>query len=82
MAISYLTLMQLGGVLSRVQEGGEKGVAYGSISLQNSQRKYFTTHKELLSIVTFLKHVSKYLFGQNFLSRTDHALLKRLTIFK
>ena len=41
MAISYLTLMQLGGVLSRVQEGGEKGVAYGSISLQNSQRKKF-----------------------------------------
>ena len=65
----------LGGVLSQVQGGEEKVIAYGSISLQNSQRKYCTTHKELLSIVTFLKHFRNYLLGQKFLLRTDHASL-------
>ena len=72
----------LGGVLSQVQGGEEKVIAYGSISLQNSQRKYCTTHKELLSIVTFLKHFRNYLFGQKFLLRTDHASLKWLKNFK
>lgn len=72
----------LGGVLSQIQNGEEKVIAYASVSLLNSQRKYCTTHKELLAIVTFLKHFRNYLFGQNFLLRTDHASLKWLKNFK
>ena len=49
----------LGDVLSQVKKGKQKDITHGSISLKRS-------HKELLSIVTFLKHFRNYLFGQEF----------------
>ena len=72
----------IGAVLSQVQEGVERVVAYGSRTLTKSEKNYSTTRKELLALVYFLKHFRCYLLGKLFLVRTDHASLKWLQQFK
>ena len=72
----------LGGVLSQVQDGQEKVVAYFSKTLSKAERNYCVTRKELLAMVKTLEHFHKYLYGQEFLLRTDHASLKWLLQFK
>ena len=65
----------VGGVLSQVQEGDERVIAYYSHALRSSQRKYCTTKKELLALIASLLHFSSYLIGPRFFVRTDHASL-------
>ena len=65
----------VGGVLSQVQKGDERVIAYYSHALRSSQRKYCTTKKELLALIASLLHFSSYLIGPRFLVRTDHASL-------
>lgn len=72
----------VGGVLSQVQDGVEKVIAYGSKTLSRSQRGYCTTYRELLAVVIFVKQFKHYLYGREFLLRTDHASLVWLTNFK
>ncbi|CAG2247528.1 unnamed protein product [Mytilus edulis] len=72
----------IGAVLSQIQNGEEKVIAYASKTLNNAQRKYCTTYKELLAIVSFVKHFRHYLWGRPFKVRTDHASLIWLKNFK
>ena len=72
----------IGAVLSQVQNGKEKVIAYASKTLSESQRKYCTTYRELLAVVTFVKYFRHYLLGQKFKIRTDHASLIWLKNFK
>ncbi len=72
----------LGGVLSQVQDGVERVLAYASKSLNKAQRNYCTTKKELLAVVTFVKQYHHYLYGRHFVVRTDHASLTWLRNFK
>ena len=72
----------ISGVLSQVQNGVERVIAYASKTLSNSQRKYCTTYKELLAVVTFVKHFRHYLLGVKSVIRTDHNSLKWLMNFK
>ena len=72
----------MGAVLSQVQNGQEKVIAYASRTLNGSQRNYCTTKKELLAVVTFVQHFRHYLYGRHFIIRTDHASLKWLKNFK
>lgn len=72
----------IGGVLSQIQNGQEKVIAYSSKTLNESQRRYCTTYKELLAVVTFVKQFRHYLFGRHFKVRTDHASLIWLKNFK
>ena len=72
----------MGAVLSQKQNGIERVIAYGSKTLSQSQRKYCTTYKELLSVVTFVKQFRQYLLGVKFTIRTDHHSLKWLMNFK
>jgi len=65
----------VGGVLSQVQDGDERVIAYYSHALRSSQRKYCTTKKELLALIASLLHFSSYLIGPRFQVRTDHASL-------
>lgn len=65
----------IGCVLSQLQCGSERVIAYGSKVLQQSQRNYCTTRRELLAIVTFVKEYRHYLIGAPVLIRTDHAAL-------
>ena len=50
-----------GGVLSQIQNGEEKVIAYGSKTLSKSQSKYCTTYRELLAVVIFIKQFKHYL---------------------
>ena len=68
----------IGAVLSQVQDGEEKVVAFASRLLSHSERNYCVTRRELLAVVYFIKHFRAYLLGHHFLLRTDHAALKWL----
>ena len=72
----------IGAVLSQVQDGQERVIAYGSRSLTKEERRYCVTRKELLAIVYFLKYFRHYLYGRKFTVRTDHGALRWLTNFK
>ena len=72
----------IGAVLSQIQEGKERVIAYGSKALTKEERRYCVTRKELLAIVHFVKQYRHYLYGNKFLIRTDHGALRYLMNFK
>ena len=72
----------IGGVISQIQDGHERVIAYGSRSLTKAERNYCVTRRELLAIVHFVKYFHHYLYGQKFIVRTDHAALRWLFNFK
>lgn len=65
----------IGAVLSQVQNGVEKVIAYASRRLSKSERRYCTTRKELLAVIVFVRQFKHYLFGRRFQVRTDHRAL-------
>ena len=72
----------MGAVLSQMDEGPERVVAYTSKALSKPERRYCVTRKELLAVVYFKNNFKHYLFGRKFTWRTDHNSLRRLTDFK
>ena len=72
----------LGAVLSQVQNGEERVIAYYSKTLSKPERNYCVTRRELLAIVRALEHFHKYLYGREFSLRTDHAAIAWLLRFK
>jgi len=67
--------IQIGAVLSQVQNGQEKVIAYGSRTLNKAERNYCVTDKELLSLRYFVEYYRQYLLGRKFVLRTDHQPL-------
>ena len=76
------SLTGIGGVLSQLYQGEERAVAYASKTLNRAQRNYCVTKRELLAVVTFVKHFKHFLNGTPFIIRTDHASLTWLRNFK
>ena len=74
--------LAIGAVLSQLQGGVEKVIAYGSRTLTKSERNYCATRRELLALVYFLRYFRAYLLGRPFHVRTDHASLQWLQQFK
>src|SRR3978361_1159279 len=72
----------IGAVLSQEQDGEERVIDYFSRVLTKPERNYCVTRKELLAIVKAVDHFHKYLYGREFLVRTDHAALKWLLEMK
>ena len=72
----------IGAVLSQVQNGEEKAVAYFSTTLSKTERNYCVTRKELLAIVKAVRRFHHYLYGRTFKVRTDHGALRWLLNFK
>ena len=68
----------IGAVLSQVQEGQEKVIAYASRTLNRPEQNYCVTRKELLAIIYYMKAFKQYLLGREFTVRTDHAALQWL----
>ena len=63
-------------MISQLDESGhEHVIAYGSRLLSKTERKYCVTRRELLAVVTFVKHFRPYLLGRRFTLRTDHGSL-------
>ena len=65
----------VGAVLSQMQEGKERVIAYYSKTLTPAEKNYCVTRRELLAVVKAVKHFRPYLYGQKFKLRTDHASL-------
>ena len=73
----------IGAVLSQIhQDGTEHVICYASRTLSKPERNYCVTRKELLAVVTFLKHFRQYLIGHHFTICTDHDALTWLRNFK
>ena len=66
----------------RAQQMVECPVFYASCSLNKSQRRYCVTRRELLAVVFFVTKFKHYLFGRQFVVRTDHSALRWLMSFK
>ncbi|KAG1957273.1 thy-1 membrane glycoprotein [Pimephales promelas] len=56
----------IGAVLSQMQGGTERVLAYGSRKLTKAEQNYCTTRRELLAIVDFTSHFRQYLLGRPF----------------
>ncbi|KAL5011228.1 hypothetical protein ScPMuIL_011687, partial [Solemya velum] len=71
-----------GAILSQLHEGEEKVISYYSTTHSAPERKYSVTRKELLAVIKAIKHFGHYLYGREFVLRTDHASLRWLMGFK
>lgn len=73
---------EVGAVLSQVQRGTEKVIAYYSRVLNKTERNYCVTRRELLPIVDLIKSFHHYMYWRKFLVCTVHASLRWLVSFK
>jgi len=71
-----------GGVISQVIDGQERPIAFFSRVLNDSQRNYCPTRRELLAVIASLQHFRHYLLNSHVILRTDHCSLKWLSSFK
>ena len=65
----------ISGVLSQIQDGKERVIAYGSKTLNDAERNYCTTRRELLAMVYFCPYYKHFLLAKEFTLRTDHGAL-------
>jgi len=73
----------LGAVLSQIQQGEERVIAYHSRALTVAETKLCVTMRELLAVVDSVRKFHFYLAGApEFLIRSDHAALQWLKKFR
>ena len=65
----------IGGVLSQVQDGRERVIAYGAKKMSSAQENYAAGKGEVAAIYHFAEHWSYYLKYRPFIVRTDHKPL-------
>ena len=71
--------VSIGAVLSQIQDSQEQVIAYASRTLSGPELNYSATRRELLAVVTYMKHFRMYLLGpREFVVRTDHSALQWL----
>jgi transposase InsO family protein len=68
----------IGAVLSQIQGGEEKILAFGSRCLSQAEKNYCVTRRELLAVVYFMCYYKHYLIGTTVRVRTDHGSLRWL----
>jgi transposase InsO family protein len=61
----------IGAILTQIQDGDEKVIAYFSKKLSTAQRKYAATEKECLGVLTAIRHFRCYIEGTHFFVQTD-----------
>ena len=70
----------IGAVLSQNDNiGNEKVIAFASRTLNDHEKGYCVTRKELLAVHEFIMYFRHYLYGKKFLVRTDHKALTYMT---
>ena len=72
----------LGSVLSQVQNGQERVIGYYSKCFNKADRRYCTTRKELVAVVSSIKHWHHYLYGRHFKVRSVQGSLRWIMNFK
>ena len=70
--------LAIGAVLGQRVEGKPYVVYYASKTLNEAQRNYTTTEKEILAVVYALDKFRAYLVGSNIIIFTNHLALKYL----
>ena len=70
--------LAIGAVLGQREEGKPYVVYYASKTLNETQRNYTTTKKELLAVVYALDKFRAYLVGSDIIIFTDHSALNYL----
>jgi hypothetical protein len=68
-------------ILSQVQNGVERPIAYGSRQLCQSEQSYSAAESEMLALFWATKHFRCFLIGKQFLVRTDNSALTYLRNF-
>jgi hypothetical protein len=68
-------------VLSQIQDGAERAIAYASRQLNGAQQAYSVPELEKLALVWATKYFRCYLFGKQFMVRTHHTALPYLRNF-
>ena len=74
--------LAIGAVLGQREGGKPYVVYYASKTLNEAQRNYTTTEKELLAVVYALEKFIAYLVGSDIVIFTDHSALKYLLTSK
>lgn len=69
----------IGAVLSQMQDGVERPIAFASRTLNDTEGRWSTTEKEALAIIWATRKFKPYLYGGQFTLITDH---KPLTFIK
>ncbi|CAH9078514.1 unnamed protein product [Cuscuta europaea] len=72
----------VGAVLGQKVRRASHVIYYASTTLNDAQRNYATTKKEMLAVVYALEKFRSYLLGTNVIIYTDHASLKFLMMKK
>ena len=54
-------------------------IAFYSRSVTNAEKNYDTSQKELLAVVKAVDHFSQFLYGKEFIIKTDHHPLTSIT---
>ncbi|KXJ81220.1 hypothetical protein RP20_CCG021137 [Aedes albopictus] len=67
----------IGAVLSQLEDGKERPIAYLSRTLSKAEENYSATAKELLGIYFAAKRFRPYLYGKPFTIYTDHEPLTK-----
>ncbi|RVW72376.1 Retrovirus-related Pol polyprotein from transposon 17.6 [Vitis vinifera] len=70
--------LAMGAVLGQREDGKPYVIYYASKTLNEAQRNYTTTEKELLAVVFALDKFRTYLVGSSIVVFTDHSALKYL----
>jgi len=70
--------VSIGAVVSQVQKGVERVIAYASQSLSKPEKNYCGTRKKLLAIVCYTGAFRQFLLGRQFVVKTDHSALQWL----
>lgn len=65
----------IGAVLSQMQDGVERPIAFASRTLNDTETTYGTTEQEALAIIWAVRKFEPYLYGNKFLLITDHQPL-------
>ena len=65
----------IGAVLSQIQSGWERVIAYASRGMNKAEKNYCITEQELLAVVYFIQYFRQYLLGRHFVVRMDGQAL-------
>ncbi|CAH2109094.1 unnamed protein product [Euphydryas editha] len=65
----------VGAVISHVTATGERPIAFASRSLCTAERSYSQIEREALAIIFGIRKFHQYLYGREFILRTDHKPL-------
>ena len=68
-------------ILSQLQNGVERPIANASRQMNRAEQSYSASEIEMLALVWETKYFLCYLYGKQFLVRTDHAALSYLRNF-